>query len=206
MTVRADIDNVCPALVRRGMEHVHTDELGNLSDEELLLYSIEKPDAFDFLFARYQKVFIERALYIIKDRDEAEDVVQDTFVRIYRFAPRFNGEAGSFRAWAITILMNVARTKYQKKARGWKRIAPLTAEHYEQLAAPSEHESVHAKDIIERAFQFVSKDVAHILQLAFIDGLSYREIAERERTTEGAIKTRIHRAKKTLHNIIGPLE
>jgi len=190
-------------LVLQRMDHVHTQELGNLSDEQLLEYALKSPSAFEFLVVRYQKLFLERALYIIKDRDEAEDVVQDTFVRIYRFAPRFCGDSGSFKSWAMTILMNVARTKYQKKAKEWKRTAPLSSEHYESLSAPSEHDAAHAKDIIERAFAFVPNDVAHILKLAFIEQLSYREIADREDSTEGAIKTRVHRAKKVLRNIIG---
>jgi len=188
------------------MDHVHMNDLGGLSDEELLSYSLKSPSAFEFLVARYQKHFLERAMYVIKNRDEAEDIVQDAFVRIYRFAPRFNAGSGTFRSWAMTILMNVARTTYQKKALAWRRTAPLTPEHYESLAGDGEGAAVEAKDIIERAFAFVPNDVARILRFAFIDQLSYREIAEREQASEGAIKTRIHRAKKVLRGIIGEVE
>ncbi|MFQ5541105.1 MAG: RNA polymerase sigma factor [Candidatus Paceibacteria bacterium] len=188
------------------MGHVHTHDLGNLSDEDLLAYSLTHPSAFSVLVERYQPVFLERARYFMRDHDEAEDVVQDAFVRIYRFAPRFRKSAGTFRAWAITVLMNTARTHYQRKAKGWERTATLAPEHYEMLAAPSQKDVVEAKDIIERAFEFVPDNVRQTLTLAFIDGLSYREIAEREGTTEGAVKTRVHRAKKILRNVIGDID
>ena len=141
----------------------HAQNLTTMTDEGLLVHSLHNPSAFELLVARYQHAFLERATYILKDRDEAEDAVQDTFVRIYRFADRFNGEAGTFKSWATTILMNVARTKYQKKATAWKRTAPLSQEHYESLAAPSQKEAVQAQDIIERALEHVPKDVARIL-------------------------------------------
>src|SRR3989344_4136990 len=112
------------ALVLWGMDHVY--DLTALSDEELLARSV-------------------------KSRDEAEDVVQEAFIRIYRFAPKFDGESGTFRAWAVTILMNVARTRYQKQATARGRFAPLTPEHYESLAAPSPKDAAYAKDAIERA-------------------------------------------------------
>ncbi|MEK7613434.1 MAG: RNA polymerase sigma factor [Patescibacteria group bacterium] len=183
--------------------HIHTDDIEKLSDESLLSYALEHPDAFSFLVKRYQREFLERAQYIVKSRDDAEDVVQDAFVRIYRFAPRFRGQSGTFKNWALTILMNVARTRYQQKAREWKRTAPLTQEHYEGLAAPSGEEGALAKDIIERALLHVGEETATLLKLAFIDELPYEEIAKRQGIRVGAVKTRVHRAKRSLRSIIG---
>lgn len=206
--IRVSLDSVSALRVPLwlGMEHVHTRDLGTLSDEALLRYSLESPSAFEFLVIRYQKTFFERASHITRNRDEAEDVVQDAFVRIYRFAPRFDEKAGTFRSWAMTILMNVARTKYRKKTLEHARVAPLSPEHYESLAAPSSEDARNAKDILERAFPFLPADARTILKLAFIDDLPYREIAEREHTSVGAVKTRVHRAKKILRSIIGTVD
>lgn len=184
----------------------HAQDLQQLSDEALLERSLKAPHTFEVLVARYQKDFLNRAFFVVKSRDEAEDVVQDTFVRIYRFAPRFKQSHGTFKAWATTILMNVARTRYQKQAKQWARTSTLEPEHYESLAAPSEKDAVLAKDTIERALEKAPEDVAVLLRLAFIDGLSYEEIAEREGVTVGAIKTRVHRGKKVLRSIIGTLD
>jgi len=188
------------------MKHVHIQDLNTLGDEQLLAYSLKSPGAFELLVIRYHKQFLERALYIVKSRDDAEDVVQDTFIRVYRFAPRFDGAKGTFKSWAMTILMNVARTRYQKKAKERGRIAPLSSEHYESLPAHSEKEAAQAKDIIERAFTLVPHDVVRILKLAFVERMPYRDIAKQEHTTEGAVKIRIHRAKKLLNRIIGTID
>ncbi len=185
------------------MEHVH--DLTQLTDEELLAHSLGAPHAFEALIERHQKSFFRRAVAVLKDKDEAEDVVQETLIRIYRFAPNFKGESGTFKSWSITILMNVARTKYKKKTTQWARVASLSQEHYESLPMASNKDAIEAKDIIQRALVCVPEDVAHILTLAFIEGLPYREIAEREGVSVGAIKTRIHRAKKVLKNIVGDI-
>jgi RNA polymerase sigma-70 factor, ECF subfamily len=177
-----------------------------MADEALLERALKSPSAFEALVARYQREFLDRAFFVVKSRDEAEDVVQDTFVRIYRFAPRFSASHGTFKAWAVTILMNVARTRYQKQAKEWGRTATLESEHYESLAEPSGEEAHLARDTVERALAQVPKDVAGLLRLAFLDGLPYAEIAEREGMTEGAVKTRVHRAKKVLRQVIDQLD
>lgn len=204
--VRVDSASLPRVHLGLGMEHVHTDDLGALSDEALLRYSLKNPSAFELLIIRYQKVFFERASQVTRSADEAEDVVQDAFVRIYRFAPRFDEKAGAFHSWAMTILMNVARTKYRKQTLEHVRIAPLSPEHYESLASPSSEDARHAKDILERAFPFLPADARTILKLAFIDDLPYHEIAAREQVSVGAVKTRVHRAKKILRTIIGTID
>src|SRR3989338_4182867 len=148
------------ALVLWGMDHVY--DLTALSDEELLARSVESPSAFEVLLSRYQKTFLERAEYIVKSRDEAEDVVQEAFIRIYRFAPKFRGEEGTFRAWSLTILMNVARTHYRKGARTRQVITPLEPEHYESLPDASAKEAVYAKDEITRILGKVPEETANI--------------------------------------------
>lgn len=197
-----DIYDVCS--VPSSMDHVQ--DLQQLSDEALLGCSLKNPHAFEVLVARYQKDFLNRAFFVVRSMDEAEDVVQDTFVRIYRFAPRFKESHGTFKAWAMTILMNVARTRYQRQVKDRGRVAPLEPEHYESLAAPSQKDASLARDTIERALKHAPDEIAVLLRLAFIDGLSYEEIAEIEGVTIGAIKTRVHRGKKVLYSIITKLE
>ncbi len=180
-------------------------DLAALTDEELLARSLGNPALFEVLVVRYHALFLERAHYILKSRDDAEDAVQDTFVRVYRFAPKFQGSQGSFKSWSVTILMNVVRTRYQKKAKEWGREAPLTPEHYETLPEPSTKEAIQAKDIIERSFAFLPEDTVRILRLATIEELPYEEIARKEGISVGAVKTRVHRAKKALREVVGDL-
>lgn len=203
MAYSGKLDMAVACEVRLGMEHAG--DLLVMTDEELLEHSLKHPAAFELLVARYQRTFLERAQYVVKSADEAEDVVQEAFIRIYRFAPRFSGNMGSFKSWSITILMNAARTRYQQLARGRARFALLAPEHYVELAAPDAGDASEAKDIIERSLQHLPKDAAHILDLAFLKALPYREIAAREGISEGAVKTRVHRAKKMLRDTIGDI-
>lgn len=182
------------------------DDLNADSDEELLALSISKPSAFELLISRYQSQFLARAQGVLRSRDAAEDAVQDAFVRIYRFAPRFDAENGSFRAWSLTILMNVARTHYRKAARDRGEVALLDPEHYESLADPDavtgEGDKAYAREVVAKALPKVSKDVAEILSLAYLEDLPYKDIAEKLGISVPAVKTRVHRAKAELRKFI----
>lgn len=182
------------------------EEFRTMPDEALLELSLKKPSAFEALVTRYQSQFLSRAQAVLRDRDRAEDVVQETFVRIYRFAPRFSAAHGNFRSWSLTILMNVARTHYQKTARDRGHTAPLEPEHYESLADNSIHakegDEAYAKEVIEKALPLAPKDTADILRLAFIHGLPHAEIAQKLGVSTPAVKTRVHRAKAELRTII----
>ena len=177
-----------------------------LTDEALLELSLSSPSAFETLIARYQTQFLSRAQSVTGSRDTAEDVVQDAFVRIYRFAPRFRGEEGSFRAWSLTILMNVARTHYRKAAKERGQMAPLDPDHYESLKDDSilerEGHEEYAKEVIAKALSRAPKEVATILELAFIKDLPYKDIAVELGLSVAAVKTRVHRAKAVMRDIM----
>lgn len=182
------------------------DDPSTLTDEQLIELSLTRPGVFEFLIARYQSQFLSRAQAVVGSRDVAEDVVQDAFVRMYRFASRFRGEAGSFRAWALTILMNVARTYYQKSARERGVTAVLDPEYYETLPDPASlatgKEAEFAREIIVVALGKAPPEVARILKLAFLDELPYKDIAKQEGLTVAAVKTRVFRAKAVLRTLI----
>lgn len=188
---------------RRKIPLQHVVDLTTLSDEELLVRSLEHPKAFETLMSRYQREFLSRAQVVVKTRDEAEDVVQETFIRMYRFAPKFNAENGTFRAWSVTILMNVARTKYQKTAKERGTFVHLEDEHYVSLADPhSAHNDYLDRAEVERVLGKVDADTAEILTLAYIEALPYEEIATLKQTSVGAIKARVHRAKLAVRNAV----
>lgn len=179
-------------------------DLSTLTDEELLARALRMPSAFEALMIRYQREFIARAQAVVKTRDDAEDVVQETFIRIYRFAPKFSVENGTFRAWSITILMNVARTRYQKVAKERGVFAKLEDDHFVSLAevGKSQHDAYLDKEEVRRVLARVDDDTAEILTLAYLEGLPYEQIAALKETSVGAIKARVHRAKLTVRNVL----
>ncbi len=201
-TAPMDILQSVEEVVDEGLQLCFSHEdCSSLSDEELLKQSLKSPAAFETLMLRYQKQFTSRIFVMIKNRDEAEDVVQDTFIRIYRFAPKFDEKSGTFRSWALTILFNVVRTKFAKSARHRELFAELTDEHFESLGDGGVHTEEHlTKDEVTRLLALVDAPTAALLTRAFIDGIPYAQIAEEEGTTEGAVKARIHRAKNAVRN------
>jgi len=169
------------------------------SDEEILTLSIESPSIFSLLVDRYQSAFLRKARSIIRDEEEAQDIVQETFTKIYLAASRFEEQEGaSFKSWGYKILVNTAISRYRVlKRRG--NVASLDDE--ETLAAIggevySVPETKEALDYVASILTRMPKHLAHILSLSFLDDLSHAEIADKEGISISAVKARIHRAKK----------
>src|SRR5690606_9812686 len=91
------------------------DELKKLSDEELLARSHKDPGLFGIRVDRYEGAVLRKAMSILFVREDAEEVVQDCFTRIYLYADKFRPQEGaSFSSWAYAILMRLSFTRYQK--------------------------------------------------------------------------------------------
>src|SRR5580704_2187476 len=85
------------------------------SDEDVLKAARRDPELFVVLVERYEAAFMRKARSIIYSREDAEEVVQDTFTRIYIYADRFKPQPGaSFSSWGYAILTRLAFTRYQK--------------------------------------------------------------------------------------------
>ncbi|HEC93759.1 MAG TPA: RNA polymerase sigma factor [Candidatus Kaiserbacteria bacterium] len=170
-----------------------------LSDEEVLRLSVRHPDMFAILVERYEKPFYRRARAVIKVHEDAQEIVQDTFTRIYLFTNKYKQQEGArFSSWAYTILNRVAFTHYQKLKRINSAIAPLTVEHYEALPDSAENTfaTLTVRDEVLRTLAQLPETAARVLRLQFLEGYTQKEMARKEGTTVSAIKTRVHRAKK----------
>jgi len=179
------------------MEPQHAD-LSTWTDEEVLAASLRDPDLFVHIVRRYEEPFLRKARTVLYRDEDVEDVVQETFAKIYLHAPRFTPVAGaSFKSWGYRILLNTAFTKYRKVVREHRSTADLDPEVYEQLADDTHEESfrLELSDYVVSIFAKMPDHLVRVLELHFIQELPQQMIAEREGTTVGAIKTRVHRAK-----------
>lgn len=181
----------------------HTTEF--LTDEEVLTLSLSRPSYFAVLVARYEEPFIGKAKRIIRDEELAKDIVQETFIKIYTNGGRFRvQENASFKSWAYTILVNTAFSYYKKHKRDREYAFVVETEVYESFADEKSlaFEGQHVlTDFIASVLVRMPADLSRALRMHFIDGMPHKEIADAEGLTIGAVKSRIHRAKKVFTKI-----
>ncbi|HEY4494938.1 MAG: hypothetical protein A3I24_01630 [Candidatus Harrisonbacteria bacterium RIFCSPLOWO2_02_FULL_41_13b] len=176
-------------------------------DEEVLKASLNKPALFKVLVDRYEEAFIRKAVGILRNQEEAEDIVQETFVKIYLHGKKFKKMEGiEFKSWAYKILVNTAISRYRKISKKWQAESadPLDLElasekhlSTEDIVLESETKSITA-DLISR----LPKPLARLVSLYYIEDKPYKEIAEKESLTIPALKMKLFRAKKILKDLV----
>ena len=180
------------------------------SDEELLALSVAHPSLFALLVRKYEAAFLRKALSIVRDEEDAVDVVQEAFTKIYLNSKKFKRQEGaSFSSWGYRILINTALTQYQKRKRRGQMSAQLDDEIW-QLIPDKNLRQFEKKEFIDEVVSVLSRmptPLARALSMFFLEGKSQEEIAKEEGLTVGAVKTRVHRAKaqfKKIHETLTP--
>jgi len=185
-------------------ENTDSFDISNKSDEDILFLSVKSPGFFEVLLGRYQDAFTRKALRIVRTREDAEDIVQETFVKIYRNAGKFKVQDGaSFKSWGYKILINTSFTHYKKIKKRGDFFVELLPEVYEDIAG-STGDSAEIKTLRDDISSILLKMPEHLakaLHLHFIEGRPHKEIAEKEGVSVSAIKTRVHRAKREFRKI-----
>jgi len=183
-------------------------DLSVLTDEEVLARSQRDPEAFSELLTRYEAPFRRKARAIVRSKEDAEEVVQIAFVKIYQYADRFSPqESASFRSWAYRILINCACTRYQKIKRELLARADIDHEVFALLPDRDlrQFERAEVRDLVIRALAELPDVFARTLDAYFLQGHSQKEIADAEGASVGAIKTRMHRAKREFRTVAARL-
>ena len=175
------------------------EDLGALTDAEVLARSKKEPELFAVLVRRHEAALLRRARAILRSPEDAEEVVQDAFTKMYLYADKYHAQEGaSFSSWMYTILNRVAYTKYAARRKEWGRVAELEPEHYESLPDDRAEflEDLSIRDEVIAALSRLPETAARLLRLQFIEGKTQEEIAQAEDLSIPAVKTRVHRAKK----------
>lgn len=169
----------------------------DLSDEEILARSQVEPWLFAVLLDRHQAAFMRKARSIVRNELDAEEVVQDTFTKIYVNADKFEVREGAkFTSWAYTILMNTAFTRYQKLVKQGERVANLDPEFEQLIGEKKNHSGFEGRrDAIDRILERLPGHFAYVLRLHYLERWSHADIADETGETVGTVKARIHRAK-----------
>jgi len=188
-------------------------------EDRLLIERFKNGDAsaFDMLVDKYSGRAYQIAYGILGSRQDAEEVAQDVFIRIYRALPKFRGDS-EFTTWMYRIAMNLARNKYRwNKSRGSQRSVSIDApldgtdesdgrklDVVEGRLSPDEKASLdelegHALKELENLPELYRQ----ALTLRNIDELSYEDIADLLGCKLGTIKSRIARARDELRKRLG---
>lgn len=184
------------------MEHGYLSEdqhtSPELGDEEVLALSIKHPSFFAQLVRKYETAFLRKAESIVRSREEAEDIVQEAFTKIYLNAEKFKTQEGaSFSSWAYRIVINTALTHYTKNKRKGLSQVELDDEIWALIPDRDlrQFEKTEFMDEVASVLSRMPEILARALSAFFIEGKTQEEIARAEGASVGAIKTRVHRAK-----------
>ena len=173
------------------------------SDEEILFSSLKNPALFEVLVDKYEQPFQNKVRSILGPREEIFDIVQETFVKIYMNAAKFQVQEGaSFKSWGYKILINTTFTYYQKLKKDDGALVRVERELYE--AFPDErhaHKTHEMTDFVASTLSRMPQHLSKVLKLHFLDGMPQKEIASLLGVSISAVKTRIHRAKREYKKI-----
>ena len=160
------------------------------------------------LMAEHQRMVIQLAMNLLGDRDEALDLSQEVFLRVFRTIHRFRGQS-SLRTWIYRIAVNQARNKH----RFWRRRHRADQVSLDQhIAAHGEFRSggnttpdrvLAQKELasqLQNALDGLPFDQRTAIVLREVDGMSYEEIAFSLGVAVGTVKSRLTRARQALRN------
>ena len=164
----------------------------DMSDSEILNLSYQKPSVFGQLFDRYHKGFLRKAISSLAQKERAEDAVQETFVRIYKYGQKFLQSGGDFRAWSYKILHHAI----VDEARKYSLELPLGEETENTLGHSEMQEESESANYVDSVFAKMDSAAREVLRFRFVLGKSFKEIARLFGITSSAARVRAFRAKK----------
>lgn len=164
-------------------------------------------EAFNGLVVLYQDYLFSMVMRTVRDRDVAEDAVQDAFFSAYRNLGSFSGS--SFRSWLTRIAINAARDILRKRKRrpsepypeweddSWQPPTPAS-DGPEQVSIASQQRAA-----LNDAMTAITDDQRVAIVLFDVQGYDYGEIAEMTSVSVGTVKSRIHRGRLALRERLG---
>ena len=168
-------------------------------------------DAFGELVSRYQARLYNAAIRLVDSPDDASDVVQDAFLNAYQSLHAFKGDA-EFFTWLYRIAFNGAISLKRKK-RPTGSLDVGTGERAFEPADPSDYvRTGHALErseenaLLHAALVRLSPEHREALTMKDLDGLRYEEIAEVLGVPVGTVRSRLHRARLELRDLLAPLD
>ncbi len=171
--------------------------------------------AFDELVERYQQRLLNFVYRTTGDRERAEDLVQETFIRVYRHLHRFD-QTKKFSTWIYTIASNLAKNELRNRSRNPLVLFQAIKKNWDSDARPLEWEDNtyrpddlyrkrHLRRMVESAVSELPEHHRRVFVLREMEGKTYEEISEITQCNLGTVKSRLNRARNNFAQIIAPL-
>ena len=152
------------------------------------------------------------AYRILHDEDEAEEVVGDVFVKVWRHIHRHDPRRGPLVPWVLSITRNRALDELRRRQRWWRKAHRLEQAQYsgEELENPPPHEAtvpgwpLHRE--VHAALATLPDELRRVVTLAYFEGLSHSQIARRLQQPLGTVKTRLRAAHHKLTDRLAHLK
>jgi RNA polymerase sigma-70 factor (ECF subfamily) len=190
--------------------------LSELSDSQLVAAHLEgNPGAFSELYDRYRDRLVHFISRKTGDRDRAEDLVQEAFIRVTRHLHRFD-QSKKFSTWIYTICSNLAKNELRNRSRSPLVLFQKLTTHWEPDHRPLQFEDLgnrpddmyrtrYLQEIVEQTVEELPEHHKLVFRLRELEGKSYEEIADITGVNLGTVKSRLHRARTSFAEKIEPL-
>ncbi|MFW6206116.1 MAG: sigma-70 family RNA polymerase sigma factor [Gemmatimonadota bacterium] len=191
-------------------------ELAELADPQLAAATLAgETRAFTVLADRYHARLLNFIHRMIGDRDRAEDLVQETFVRVHKHLHRYD-QNRKFSTWAYTIAGNLAKNELRNRSRNPLVLFQTLKKNWEADHRPLEWEDpryrpddlYRKRDLKAKVDEVVAELPEHhreVFVLRELEGKTYEEIAEVTGVNLGTVKSRLNRARNAFAQKIAPL-
>ena len=193
----------------------HRRQLEDLGDSAVVQSFLDGDQrAFGELVRRYDNRLLNFVYRTVGDRERAQDLVQETFVRVYRHLARFD-QSKKFSTWVYTIASNLAKNELRNRSRNPLVLFQTIKGTWDDDDRPLQFEDTTARPddlyrkrhLRELVAETVAKLPAHhreVFVLRELEGKSYEEIAEITDCNLGTVKSRLNRARNAFAEIIEP--
>ena len=190
--------------------------LGDLTDSQVVQQFLDgDARAFTELVNRYDKRLLNFVYRTVGDRERAQDLVQETFVRVYRHLHRFD-QTKKFSTWIYTIAGNLAKNELRNRSRNPLVLFQTIKKNWEADHRPLEWEDPklrpddlfrkrHLKELVENSVAQLPEHHRIVFVLRELEGKTYEEIADITGCNLGTVKSRLNRARNNFARIIAPL-
>jgi RNA polymerase sigma-70 factor (ECF subfamily) len=174
-----------------------------MTDSELITGVVKKDrKSFDLFYERYAQIIFNLCVRILKDEAEAQDVLQEIFLQIWREAERFDASRASVKTWLFTIARSRSLDRYRARKTVTSRLEEQAEEKLQEIAGKDDLQGTSVtQQYVLGALSRLSAEQRLVLELSYYEGLTQEEIAEKLQEPLGTVKSRIRAALMKLRGL-----